>query len=406
LCGALKGTAIYSLRRSFVGRALIVIQVTLAVVLLFGASLFAHSLAKLKTVDLGYDIDRVMTVDITGRGQQRKAATGPTSPVFGEILASLLKLPGVDSAALANPGMLSGSSMTSDVTITDSSGAVHHLNDVHYIFTSPGYLSTMRIPLLRGRDFTPGDRAGSISVALVNQHLASELWPGEDPIGKHLNAWSADTPDLEIVGLVGNTKYADVTEETRSIVYQAFDQSRMGSAVLQVRCNGPFAAVEAGVRDVVKSSAPTYQVSDVATMEVLRNNAIAQDRLLGFLSSLFGALGTALALIGIYGLISYSVSRRTREVGVRMSIGAASVDVLWLFMREVAALVGAGVLLGLPLALGLATFLKAMLFEVSTSDPASVSGTVAVLALGGLLAAFIPARRAVRINPVQALRYE
>src|SRR5262249_34023949 len=129
-------------------------------------------------------------------------------------------------------------------------------------------------------------------------------------------------------------------------------------------------------------------------------------RLLGFLSSLFGALGTVLALIGIYGLISYSVSRRTREVGVRMSVGARAIHVLWLFLREVVGLLAAGMGVGVSLALALAQFLKSMLFEVGTSDPAGISATIGLLAVGGLLAAFVPARRATRVNPVQALRYE
>src|SRR5262249_20878575 len=166
------------------------------------------------------------------------------------------------------------------------------------------------------------------------------------------------TPEVEVVGLVGNTKYTGIREETRPIVYQSLDQGRMASGALEVRYRGRPGALEAAIRDTVKSSAPDYQVSQAASMEVIRDTAIAQDRLLAFLLSLFGALGTVLALIGIYGLISYSVSRRTREVGVRMSVGARSIDVVWLFLREGAVLLGAGVLIGLPLALALAEFLK------------------------------------------------
>jgi ABC-type antimicrobial peptide transport system permease subunit len=141
-------------------------------------------------------------------------------------------------------------------------------------------------------------------------------------------------------------------------------------------------------------------------MELMRDSLISQDRLLTFLSSLFGALGTTLALVGIYGLISYSVTRRTREIGIRMSIGAQRSDVLWLFLREATLLVIGGMLLGLPLALILAGFLRKMLFEVSTTDPLGISATLVLLLLGGLIASFVPARRATRVNPVQALRYD
>jgi len=294
--------------------------------------------------------------------------------------------------------------MTGDVKLTDASGQVRHVNNVHYLFASPGYLSTMGVPLIGGRDFEPSDRPGAIAVGIINQRLASLLWPAENPIGKHINGWSSN--DLEIIGLAGNTKYTDVREETRPIVYQAFEQGQSNSGALEVRCRGPFLQLEADIRDIVKGSAPDYQVSDVASMEVLRNNLIAQDRLLGFLSSLFGALGTVLALIGIYGLISYSVSTRTREVGVRMSIGARPSSVLWLFLREMTVLMIAGLVFGLPLGLGLAGFVKTMLFEVSTSDPLGVAITVMLLAAGGLVASIVPARRATRVNPVQALRYE
>jgi len=148
------------------------------------------------------------------------------------------------------------------------------------------------------------------------------------------------------------------------------------------------------------------EISSSSTLELLRDGQLAQDRLLTFLSSLFGVLGTALALVGIYGLISYSVARRTREVGIRMSIGAQRGDVLWLFLREATLLVAGGILIGLPIALALAGFLRKLLFEVSESDPAGIIATIALILAGGLTACLIPARRATRVNPVQALRYE
>jgi predicted permease len=404
---ALKGASLYGLRRSLVRRTLIVVQVTLAVVLLFGASLHAHSLAKLKTVDLGYDISQVLTVDIAPRGPRKNRTPAATPADFDDILDRVRSMQGVDSAAFSEPGVLSGSSMTSDIKITGKSGEVRQIENVHYLFASPGYLSTMRIPLLQGRDFEAADREGSLAVGMVNERLASQLWPGENPIGKHLNGWSTKTtPELEVIGLVGNTKYTDVREKTEPVVYQPLDQGGMTSGALEVRCRGALAPLEAGIRAMIRSFAPDYEISNAASMVLMRDNIIAQDRLLAFLSSLFGTLGTVLALIGIYGLISYSVSRRTREVGVRMSIGARSIDVLWLFLREVTILLGVGLLIGLPLAIGLARFLQGMLFEVSTSDPLGISTTVAMLALGGLLASFFPARRATRINPVHALRYE
>jgi ABC-type antimicrobial peptide transport system permease subunit len=186
----------------------------------------------------------------------------------------------------------------------------------------------------------------------------------------------------------------------------AFDQSPVIGGSLEIRSPEPQARLEREVREIVKSAAPDYQVSDVATMELMRDNLIAQDRLLAFLSTLFGILGTLLALVGIYGLISYAVTRRTREVGIRVSVGAQPGDVVWMFLRESLALVAAGMLLGLPLALVLARFVRSLLYEVSASDPAGIGATLALLMLGGLVAACVPARRATRIDPMQALRHD
>jgi ABC-type antimicrobial peptide transport system permease subunit len=272
------------------------------------------------------------------------------------------------------------------------------------MFAGTDYFRTLRMPIVRGRDFTAADRKGTPPVLIVNQRLASLLAPGRDPIGMHIDAW--DLKNAEIVGVVGNSKYQRVREETRAIAYEPFDQARVTGGVLEIRCRASLAAIGRDVRLIVQSSAPGYQVSDVTPLEVLRDHIIAQDRLLSFLSTLFGLLGTALALVGIYGLISYSVTRRTREIGIRISVGAQSSDVLWLVLRESLLLIAAGVLVGLPLALRLSVTIRKMLYQVSTSQPLDIWITVALMIAGGLLASWIPGRHAARIDPVRALRYD
>ena len=411
---ALKGASLYGLRRSYVRRGLIVLQVTLAVTLLFGATLFAHSLSRLKTVDLGYDIKQILTVGLALRGPRSVRPLHPplTNVVSNEpsdlieVLDGIRALPNVESAALCEPGVLSGGGMASTITVRDSQGIEHTSHNVHFVIATSGYLSTLRIPLKRGRDFGESDHVGSTPVCIVSQALASALWPGEDPIGKHMKGWNTGSTTVEVIGVVGNSKYSNVREGTEPIAYQPPGQTPGGASKLEVRCRGDLVQAERDIRQIVSSLAPSYQVSNAASMELMRDSGIAQDRLLAFLSSLFAGLATVLALVGIYGLISYSVSRRTREVGVRMSLGAAPAAVLWLFLREVSVLILAGLAVGLPLSLLLAAVLKSMLFEVSTSDPAGIVATVSLMALGGLVASLLPALTAARLNPVQALRYE
>jgi predicted permease len=390
----LKGAALHGVRSSLMRRSLILVQVTLAVVLLFGASLLAHSFRNLKTFNLGYDIDHVLTVQT----EQRSSYDAPParSPLPG-VLTRVRQLPAVESASLSAPSVLSGG-----VSVGKVKGRDNNQGYAAFLKVSPGYFATMRTPLLRGRDFTATDRIGASPAAIVNQRFASRFFPGQNPVGEHFDFGG----DIEIVGVVGDGVYLNLREQRRATMYFPFDLSAPAGGTLEIRCRGSLSQVEREVRQIIQSDALGFQVSNASAMEALRDNLIAQDRVLTFLSTLFGALGTTLALVGIYGLISYSVTRRTREIGIRLSIGAQRSDVLWLFLRESTFLVAGGILIGLPLALALARFLRKALFEVSPSDPVGIVATLALFLFGGLLASFVPARRAARVNPVQALRYD
>jgi predicted permease len=400
----LKGGSATGMQKRFVRRVMIVVQVSLAVVLLFGAIVFSHSLRKLKTVDLGFDIQHVAVIGIDFHGKEPVIA----SPGLHDVLNRTRQIPGVESADLANPGALSGMSMTSDDVEAgegSKSGTTRKAENTYFVFTSSQYFSTLRMPLLRGRDFSERDRKGSPAVAIINQHLASLLWPGKNPLGREIiGGWNRENP--EVIGVVGNSKYSNVRESIKPIIYEPLDQMPVMSASLEVRSRMPVAQIDEQVRKLVGSDAPGFQVANVSTMELLRDNVIAQDRLLTFLSVLFGVLGTMLALVGIYGLISYSVIRRTREIGIRMSVGAQQREVLQLFMREVILLVGFGAVIGLSLVLIVSKPLKIFLYEVPAADPLGIALTFLLIALGSLAASFLPARRAMRVDPVEALRHE
>jgi predicted permease len=389
------------LRRSPVRRALILVQVTVALVLLFGASLFTHSLRNLKTVDLGFDIDRMLSVDIAHNGPaglsaaSSNAAAGNASRlVFSNVLERVRRLPGVDSAALA--------SYFADLRMTDNLRLPGLTIPVVSEFVGPGYFQTMRMPLLRGREFTDADSSSAAAGLIVSQSVAAKAWPDRDPIGRNLPAGA------EVVGVVGDRKYA-VRGPAEAVIYRPFAQGPAlfsGGASLVIRCRGSVAAVERDVRQIVRAAAPDYHISQAASLEQRRDDLISKDRLLAFLSTLFGVLGVTLAVVGLYGLVSYSVARRTREIGIRISVGAQGGDLVWLFLREILVLLAGGMIVGLPMALALARWVESMLYHVSPSDPAGIAATLALMALGGVTATWIPARRALHADPVRALRYE
>lgn len=402
----LKGGGLAGARRGAVRRGLILLQVTLAVVLLFGGSLFSRSLRNLRTVDMGYDVAHMLAVDLSKMGLRRSLQGVKDDPHFREILDRTRQLPGVESAALSFPGFLSGALLGAIPTVQDAGGEKRRLERVKLLYNSPGFLATMRLPLLRGRDFTAADGPGAPEVAIVDRAFAAMAWHVQDPIGKHFRYGPGAGADLEVVGLMGGTRYNGVRDAMSPTMVVPFAQEPLTTGTLEIRCRGPQAAVEGAVRQIVKETAPGYRVGEVASLDLMRDSSIARDRLLATLSNLFAALGVALALVGIYGLISYSVTRRTREVGIRMSVGAQRGDVLWLFVREMAVLLAAGMALGMPAAVLLARYASKLLFDVAPADPIAIAATLALIGAGALAASVLPARRATRINPLEALRYD
>jgi predicted permease len=387
-------------RHGLVRRALIPVQVALAVVLLFGASLFSHSLRNLKTIDLGYRIDHVLTVQLGMRGSLKNAEGVLGAPELQEVLLRAKELPGVESAALSNPGMLTGAYVKSTIKLADGDSAGRKISNATTISAGPNFFATLRLPMLLGRDFAKTDGPNSTPVAIVNRRFASQAWPGQNALGKHLDG------GVEVIGVVADSLDHGIRATAEPIVYTAFDQAKIRSASLELRCAASLPAIEAAVTQIVKRGAPSYEITRSASLELMRDRQIGQERLLAFLSTLFGVLGTTLALVGIYGLIAYSVTRRTREIGIRISVGAQDRDVLWLFLREASLLLTAGVAAGLPLALLLSRFVGKLLYQVPALDALSVAATIALIAVGGVAAALIPARRASRVDPLSALRSE
>jgi predicted permease len=389
------------LNRKWARRSLIVVQVALGVVLLFGSVLFARSLRNLATADLGYSAERILSVQMVRANPFSHGKAGEPL-ALADLLERARELPGVASAAYATIGVLEGNMALTQFQVPRPDGETVTLTDVYAINVGPKYFETLQTPLLRGREFGESDQDDGQAVVIVNEALAKKAWPGEDPVGKPLGSrWSGGA---QVVGLVADSKYADVREDALPIVYRVFKRLDLIGGTMQVRFRGPATELDRVIRDLVATAAPDFRVSDSSTIEALRDKLISQDRVLAFLSALFGLLSVRLTLVGIYGLISYSVAGRTHEIGVRVSVGAQRSQIVGLVLGEAAALVGLGIGVGLPSALILSTWLESLLFEVAPWDPLHIALTLGILLLGGIAAAYLPTLRATRIHPLEALK--
>jgi putative ABC transport system permease protein len=405
--------------RDRVRTGLLVAEVALALVLLAGAGLLIRSALALQNVELGFEPVGVLTAQLSlpeadypetdsseGSSPMGNRAVAAVQRVVGEVG----RIPGVESAAAVSILPLSGSDTSSRLDIEGN--PLPPGQEIHGSTreVTPGYFRTMRIPLLRGRDFTAADRKGAPKVAVVNQALARLAWPGGEAVGKRL-AYTGedDQPDwIEVVGVVGDVRLGHLEdEEVRPGFYLPMDQSDLIggdiSTAVVARTAGDPASLAAAVRRAVATVDPRLPVFELATMEEVRASSAATARFNMLMLTSLGVIGLLLAAVGIYGVIAWFVSQRTQEIGLRMALGATQGKVLamvtWQAMRPV--LVGLGV--GVLGALAATRLLGGLLFGVTATDPLTFAGVLAVLAAAALLASWVPARRASRVEPSRAL---
>ncbi len=381
---------------------LIAAQIAMSLVLLVGAGLFGRTLRNLRTADLGFRPGHTILLTLNpGRSGYKQA---DSDALFETLLRRTRSLPQVESAALSDISPLSGRMFASDIQVPGHVSLGDHEPDSFFIHTSPGYFQTLGTPVLFGREFSEHDRKGTQTVAIVNERFVAFYWPGQNPVGRHFK-WGGDT-DVEIVGLARNSKYQEMREEPPITVYIPLAQRSKEELTLEARTTGATADIIAQVRQLVRSIDPKLPVYDVRTLDAQVDQALSTERLLAALSSFFSVVATFLAVIGLYGAIAYAVARRRREIGIRMAVGARAGDVVRLFVGESLVIVTAGIACGLVLAFVGARFLKTLLYGLQPDDSATLLVAAAVLLVVGSAAAIIPARRASRIDPSIALRYE
>jgi predicted permease len=387
-------------------KVLVVSQVALSLLMLIGAALFTRSLHNLKNVDLGFQRDRLLSFSIDPSLAGYKAERIRR---FAEDLGQRVgEAHGVRSAAVGTVSVIAGDQNLSTIYIQGREPKEGEDMNPWFDTVGPGYFRTMGIPLLMGREFSARDRAGAPRVAIVNDVFAQYYFGNENPIGRRFGRRAeSHGGDIEIVGVVRASKYQSVDEKPHRVAYLAYLQDdNPSSLVLYARAAGDPKALFAALRREANALDSALPLTDMRTMEDQIDESLSTQRMVAGLSGFFGTLATLLAAIGLYGVMAYTVSRRTREIGIRVALGAGRGSLLSLVMREVVVLTAAGVAIAIPVALALTRLVRTQLYQVAPTDPLSMSLAALVLISVALLAGYIPAERATRVNPISALRYE
>ena len=408
LTGALKegrGTVAAQTRQWF-SRSLIVGQVALSLILLMGAGLFLRSLVNLLNVDLGFNKQNVLRfgVDATAAGYQEDARL---ENLMERVEAQVGALPGVQVVSVASFVFNEGG-WTTYVNVPGRANSDSNPNVDHDI-VGPGYFQVMGMRLVSGRPLGPQDTANSQKVAVINETMARTYFPGESPLGRTFGI--RDDPkeqNIEVVGVVKDAKYLYLQEEPMPAAFYPYAQ-HPGPGFLSnfvARYSGDPQQVISEVRRAVAGIDPNLPVGDVTTLSRKVDDSVVSQRLVAQLSGFFGMLAVFLSCIGIYGSMSYAVARRTNEIGIRMALGADPASMLWMVMREILLLVGIGLAVGVPVALVGSRYVASLVFGLSPYDPISMAGAAALLLAVAAFAGYLPARRASRVDPMVALKYE
>ena len=385
-------------------KGLVVAQIALSLLLLFGASLFARSLHNLRSLDPGFQTENLLTfaIDPSLSGYQQTNARA----VLEQVRTSIAALPGVRGVAMSDNPLLAGNVFQVTVNIEGYQRKDGESMNPDFANVSPGFFHALGIPIIAGREFTDTDAAGGQKTVIINSAFAKRFFDKQNPLGRRVGMGD-DKPEYVIVGVVGDLRNRSLREEqTPMYFFPYLLNSNPGAYTYYVRASGNPAGLATSIRQEVAKAAGTVPVYEMRSMESQVDRILSVERAFATMSAFFGLLAAVLAAIGLYGVMAYNVARRTREIGIRVALGAERSAVLWLVLKEVAIMAALGIAIGAPAALALSRYVHSQLYGLTPNDPVTLASAVGAMIMVALLAGFVPANRASRVDPVRALRYE
>jgi predicted permease len=394
--------------KSLLSKSLLVAQVAISLVLLVGAGLFLQTLSNLRHVDVGFNPDNLLLFRVNpalNRYDEKRMKA-----LYHDMLERFAAVPGVRGAAMSQPALLSGSTNTTGIFVqgrTYPPGRPQGDDyDIHRVVISPNFFDVMGIPVMLGRAISERDTAEAPKVVVINEAAVRKYFPNENPIGHRIGTSPETSGDMEVVGVLHDARYDSLRTPIPPTEYVPYAQARLTNSVFEIRTAGTPAGAMGSIREVARQIDPNLPLTDVSTQIEQVEKRFQQERLFAQATALFGALALLLASIGLFGLMSYNVSRRTNEIGVRMALGAQPRDVLRLVLGESMILVGIGALVGVATALASARLIATQLFGVPATDLRALAAAIGIMAAVSAFAGYLPARRAARVDPMVALRYE
>jgi predicted permease len=397
--------------RTLLNKSLLVVQVAISLVLLIGAGLFLRTVDNLRRVDVGFNPNNLVIFRVNPQLNGYESAR--VGSLYDQMVQRLLGVAGVRSVTLTNPPMLTGSVNSTSFIVqgrqfpgNPDDPRVRRENSINRVRIAPNFFETMEIPLVRGRGFTDRDNLPAPKVAIINEAAVRKFFPTEDPLGKRFGSNPETSGQIEIVGMVKDVMYNALREPPPATMYVPYVQNPLSAMAFVIRTAADPSLMMGSIREAVRQVDDNVPIMDMSTQTDQIERRFTQERVFAKAYALFGGLALLVASIGLFGLMSYNVTRRTTEIGIRMALGAGRQTVLQMVMRESLILVGIGVVIGVAAALGSGRFVATLLFGLSPTDLTTSALAIVVMLAVSAFAGYLPARRASRLDPMMALRHD